>query len=295
MKKLFAALLILVLCLFCALACAESVTAIDMKGRAFTLPAPATRVLAVSAADCEILYALGAGDTLVGRGEYCDYPAEVLSLPVVSSGAELNLEQIIALSPQVVLISTMAQTIEHVESLERAGITVVVSESTDIRGVYESIALIGAVTGKTSEADALIARMQEDFAAIREKTADTDKTVYFEISPLEWGLWTAGANTFMDEIGEICGLKNVFSDVDGWAAISQEQVIERSPDYIVTTMVAYEGSPTPEEEIIARAGWDKIHAVANNRVFRADNDAFTRPGPRLVDAAQSLCDFITAE
>ena len=88
-----------------------------MTGRKITLDKPAEKIVVLSAADCEILYAIGAGDKLVGRGEYCDYPEEVNSIPSVESGMETNIEQIIALNPQVVIMSKMAQSKEHAETL----------------------------------------------------------------------------------------------------------------------------------------------------------------------------------
>ena len=115
---------------------ASTATLTDMTGREITLDAPAERVVALTASDCEILYALGAGDLLVGRGEYCDYPAEVLDVPSVQSGYDTNIEQIIALEPQVLLMSTMAQTDEQVQQLEAAGVRVVVSDAQDIEGTY---------------------------------------------------------------------------------------------------------------------------------------------------------------
>ena len=99
-------------------ASAPFVTVTDMTGREITLDEPATRIVALSASDCEILFAIGGGDALIGRGEYCDYPAEVLNVPSVESGMETNIEQIISLQPQVLLMSTMAQTTEQVEALE---------------------------------------------------------------------------------------------------------------------------------------------------------------------------------
>lgn len=294
-RKPVALLLALLLVCACLTAFADGIAAVDMKGREIVLPSPATRVLAVSAAECEILYVLGAGDTLVGRGEYCNYPEQAQALPVVSSGAGLNIEQILALSPDVVVMNTMSQTIEQVESLERAGIAVVVTETRGIEGVYESIALLGAVTGKTVEADALIARMKDAFAAIAQKAISGGKTVYFEISPLEWGLWTAGGGTFMDEIAALCGLKNVFSDMAPWSPVSAEQVIERNPDFIITVTPISEGNPSPAEEIKSRAGWENINAVKNDAILCADNDSITLPGPRLIDAAQAVLDFITKE
>lgn len=296
-KKLVSLFLALVMAFSLTAAFAEStaVTVTDMAGREITLDAPATKVVALTASDCEILAALGAEDTLVGRGEYCDYPESVLEVPAVQSGADTNLEQIIALEPQVVVMAKMAQTEEQVAALEKAGIRVVVSDAQDIEGVYTAIRLIGALVGRNDEAEAMVADMQSAFADIAAKSENTGKTVYFEVSPLQWGLWTAGKGTFMDELATMCGLTNAFADVEGWVEISEEQVLERDPDYIVTISMYYGEGPTPVEEIKSRAGWDVLKAVQNDAIFNADSNEVSRPGPRLKDAAEALYTFVTGE
>jgi iron complex transport system substrate-binding protein len=250
-------------------------------------------VAALSAAECEILYAVGAGDTLVGRGEYCDYPAEALALPVLGSGGNTNIEEILALKPDLVLMNSMAQPLEQVEAIEKAGAPVFVTQATDVQGVYTSITGIGQAVGKDAEAKALIDSMKASFDALKAKvpSGDAPKTVYFEVSPLQYGLWTGGKNTFMNELAEMLGLKNIFDDVNGWAEVSQEQVIARNPDLIVTVTMYFGEGPKPDEEIAARAGWADIAAVKNGKILVADNNAITRPGPRLAEAAQSLYDF----
>lgn len=296
-KKLVSLFLALVMALSLTAVFAEStaVTVTDMAGREIALDAPATKVVALTASDCEILAALGAEDTLVGRGEYCDYPESILEVPAVQSGADTNLEQIIALEPQVVIMAKMAQTEEQVAALEKAGIRVVVSDAQDIEGVYTAIRLIGALVGRNDEAEAMVADMQSAFADIAAKSENTGKTVYFEVSPLQWGLWTAGKGTFMDELATMCGLTNAFADVEGWAEISEEQVLERDPDYIVTISMYYGEGPTPVEEIKSRAGWDALKAVQNDAIFNADSNEVSRPGPRLKDAAEALYTFVTGE
>ena len=296
-KKLVSLFLALVMALSLTAAFAEStaVTVTDMAGREISLDAPATKVVALTASDCEILAALGAEDTLVGRSEYCDYPESILEVPAVQSGADTNLEQIIALEPQVVIMAKMAQTEEQVAALEKAGIRVVVSDAQDIEGVYTAIRLIGALVGRNDEAEAMVADMQSAFADIAAKSENTGKTVYFEVSPLQWGLWTAGKGTFMDELATLCGLTNAFADVEGWAEISEEQVLERDPDYIVTISMYYGEGPTPVEEIKSRAGWDALKAVQNDAIFNADSNEVSRPGPRLKDAAEALYTFVTGE
>ncbi|MBR5641782.1 MAG: ABC transporter substrate-binding protein [Firmicutes bacterium] len=269
-----------------------AITVTDMTGREITLEEPATRVVALSAADCEFLFAVGAGDALVGRGEYCDYPAEVFDVPSVQSGYDTNIEQIIALEPQVLLMSTMAQTEEQVAALEDAGIKVVVSDAQDIEGVYTALNMIGTLMGKEDEAAAVIDQMKGTFADLAATADAQGKTVYFEVSPLEYGLWTAGKGTFMNEIAEMIGMKNIFDDVDGWAEISEEQVLERNPEYIVTISMYWGEGPTPVEEIMGRTGWENVTAVQNGAILNLQNNELSRPTPRLAEGAQMLYDFV---
>ena len=292
MSKKLAALFLAVLMAFSmtsAFAENASVTVTDMYGREITLSEPATRIVALTPSDCEILCALGCEDALVGRGKYCDYPASIQELPVVQSGAETNIEEILALNPQVVLMSDMSQTEEQANMLEENGVKVVISDANDIAGVYTAIRMIGTLMGKDAEAETLIADMQATFDEIAAKSEKSGKTVYFEVSPLQWGLWTAGSNTFMDELATLCGASNAFSDIEGWQAISEEQVIDRNPDYIVS--IACMGD-TGVEEILSREGWSDVTAVKNGDVYSADSNAISRPGPRLKDAAIELYNFL---
>ena len=271
----------------------QSITVTDMTGRTITLDEPATRVVALSAADCEFLFAVGAGDALVGRGEYCDYPAEVFEVPSVQSGYETNIEEIIALEPQVLLMSTMAQTEEQVQQLEDAGIRVVVSDAQDIDGVYQAVEMIGTLMGKEKEAAEVVDNMKSSLAELQEEAKNLPGgSIYFEVSPLQWGLWTAGKGTFMDEVATMLGLENIFADVDGWGEVSEEEVIARNPDYIVTITMYYGEGPTPEEEILSRAGWENVSAVKNNAILNLPNNELSRPTPRIADGAKMLLEFI---
>lgn len=294
-RRLLPLLLVLVLSvsLFVSAEVSAAIQLTDMAGRAVSLAAPAAHIVALQPADCEILYAIGAKDAMVGRGEYCNYPAEVLDLPSVQSGYETNIEQIIALDPDAVIMSVMSQQQDHIKKLEDAGIPVIVTDAQTIEGVYIAIELLGQVTGKAENAAQLVLEMKNAFEKVSQRVKDAQEaTIYFEASPLEYGLWTAGKGTFMHEIAEIVGLTNLFEDIEGWQAISEEQVLSRDPDYIVTTTMYFGEGPTPVEEIIGRANWGDIKAVKLNQVFNADADAITRPGPRLVEATEALYAFI---
>ncbi len=295
MSKKLVSLFLAVLMIFgmtAAFAENASVTVTDMYGREITLTEPAARIVVMQPSDCEILCAIGCEDTIVGRGQYVDYPESILEVPVVQSGAETNIEEILALNPQVVLMNDMGQSEEQVKQLEENGVKVVVSQASDIEGVYYAIRMIGRLMGKEDNAEAVIADMQATFNEIRANSKAEGRSVYFEVSPLQWGLWTAGKGTFMEELAEICGLTNAFSDVDGWAAVSEEEVLARNPDYIVTITMYYGEGPTPVEEIVSREGWGDLNAVKNGTILNAESNAISRPGPRLKDAALELYNFI---
>ena len=297
MKKAIALILAVVM-VFALCSCSKSgsgsgaVKVTDMAGHEINLEKPAEKIVALTASDCEILFAIGAGDKLVGRGEYCDYPPEVLDIPSVESGYETNIEQIIALKPDVVLMSTMAQSEEQRDQLEKAGIHVVVSDAQNVEGVYTAIDMIGSLMGQKDKAASVIDGMKKSFEEIKKNAFTEGKTVYFEVSPLEYGLWTAGKGTFMNEIAEMMGLKNCFDDLEGWAGISEEQVLERNPDYIVTITMYFGEGPTPEEEICGRAGWENVTAVKNQAILNLQNNELSRPAPRLADGAKMLYDFV---
>jgi len=273
----------------------EGISLTDMTGREVWLPEPATRIVALTAADVEIIFAIGAGDRLVGRGEYCNYPPGALDVQAVQSGNETNIEQIIALEPQLLIMSRMAQTEEQIRQLENAGIMTFVTYPQTINETYMVIDMIGLMLGKEKESAILCADMKEVFSELSEKSAAAEggqKSIYFEVSPLEYGLWTAGDGTFMNEVAELLGLHNIFDDVVDWAEVSEEQVLERNPDYIMTVGMYFGDGPTPIESILSRPGWESITAIKNKAILNLTDDELSRPGPRLADGARVLYEFV---
>lgn len=271
----------------------------DLSGRTISFDKPAEKIIALSASDCEILYAIGAQDKLIGRGTYCDYPTEVKSLKDYGSGNLMNLEEIISAKPDIVLMSKTGFSLEQVNSIENAGIKTAVNEPDNLNDTYEYIELVGSICGKTKESSDLINYMRSEFNNIensaKQHVKDTSSSIYFEVSPLQFGLWTAGSNSFMNEICNKLWLNNIFDDVNSWAEINEEEVIVRNPDYIVTVTMYNGDGVSPVQEIMQRPGWRNVNAVKNHKVFILDNNSITRPGPRLVDAAKNLYKYIYEE
>ncbi len=295
----------LVLCALMLCACLpglaeDGISVTDMLGREISLSGPADRVVVLMPADAEILWALGAADTVVGVGTYCVTPEEsavmpgIEQLPVVDSGYVTNLEEIVLLQPQVVILTKMGHSEDLVNALASCGIQVVVTDAQDLNGVYDDILLIGKIMGKDDEAKALVSDMQQQLADIAAQAGETGLTVYVEESPLEWGLWTAGSGTYIDDLAAICGLTNIFADLEGHQPVSEEQVLIENPDVIITMSMYYGVGDLPDAEIMGRTGWNSITAVKNGAVLYDPTNAVALPGPRLVDVAQMLLELVTA-
>ncbi|MBO4361092.1 MAG: ABC transporter substrate-binding protein [Eubacteriaceae bacterium] len=306
MKKFLALMLALALVLSFS-ACGKSgkeetasgpITVVDQMGNEVTLEKVPDKIVVLTAAPCEIIFALGAGDKVIARGKYCDYPEEVLGIPETGSAGDTNIEDIIAKEPDLVIWDSMGQTEDQYNALTAAGIPVLSTNADTIETTYESIILLGKVLGKDQEAETIVNDMKQAFEQIEKDAKDAGvegKTVYFEVSPLQWGLWSAGKETFMQEIADLLGLKNIFDDTIGWVQVSEEQIIERNPDYIVTITMYYGEGPRPEEEIASRPGWENVSAVKDGNILCIDTNLLSRPAPRLVDGAKTLLEFITRE
>ncbi len=283
----------------------------DMAGNAIEMDSYASRIVVLDAADCEILFAIGASEQIVGRSEACDYPVEVNPIPYVTTDGIPSSELILELNPQIVIMNAEdAENADMIADLQEAGIQPVVTNATDISGVYTAITLLGTIADHVAEAGSLVANMLTAFAEIEEQTANNSLgTVYFELSPLVDGLATAGSGTLPNDVATLLGMKNEFEDLEGYMPVSAEQVIGRNPDIIITT--ASDGVESTDDtqqtdgetsgnalsavdEIMQRAGWEGISAVVKQNVYAVDGDALSRPGPRLLDAVSALYDLLYA-
>lgn len=294
MKKLLPYILLISLAALLLSSCAQpaqsgSVTITDIVGNEVVFEKLPEKIIAMLPSDVEIIYALGAQDKLIAVGEYANFPEDAANKTTVGTGMNTNLEELIGLEPDLIIMGHMAQTSEQADQLKAAGIAVMSSNAQTIEDTYKTIGILGQVTGKTQEAERIVKEMQEGFAAIQEKVKDQSVlNVYVEVSPLEFGLLTCGQGTFIQELLDILNVRNVFEDVQGWASISEEQVIDKNPEVILTTVGVSYGIEQPVEDILERENWQEIQAVVSGRVYMVDSDKTARPGPRLLDAAQEI-------
>lgn len=160
----------------------------DLSGRTIKLDKPATRIAALSASDCEVLCAAGAEDTIIARGTYCDYPEEIKNIKDVGSGELTNLEELVAIKPDVVLMSKTGFTLDQVNAMEAAGLKTFVNEPNTFEDTYTYISLLAKMTGHDAEGQKLVSEMQNRVSDLRDKCKNNEqKSVYFQLSLPEHG------------------------------------------------------------------------------------------------------------
>ncbi len=272
------------------------VTITDSIGNEITLEAQPKRIVSLMPSVTETLFAVGAGENVVGRSDWCNYPAEALELPSVGQ-MEFDLEALLALEPDLVLAHQggLNAAGDKLDQVRAAGIPVVVVGNSDsFEEVYEAIDIVAVVTGFSANGNQVIADLKTSFNEISQRAAEIPneetKKVWMEIDPT---LWTTGKNTFMHEILETINVTNVAEGVEGWAQFSEEDVIVLNPDVIVTTYGNY--VENPKQQILERAGWNTVTAVQNEQIYDVDTDTLSRPGPRLAEGVGHLAKIIYPE
>lgn len=260
----------------------------DMVGRQVELPAQVETVVSLASSNTEILYAIGAGDMLIGRDSYSDYPEEVADVAVVGDFNGPNIEAIAEAQPDVVLASSLLEDV--INQLTDLGITVFCTEASDYEGIYTSIELIGTICGKTEEASALCAQMRETIDAVHAAAAtENQPTVYYVMSFGEYGEWSGGPGSFINTAIELAGGIPVTKDMgETWVNPSIEQVIELDPDIILLS------SLYTIEDLSAANGYADMRAVQEGNVYLVNPDLVELPGPRIAEAVTTFGEIFSA-
>lgn len=268
----------------------EPLVLIDGLGRSVSLDAPAQRVVSLAPSNTEILFAVGAGSQVIGRDEFSDHPAEVLSLPSVGGGfSNYNNEAIVTLEPDLVLAAEI-NTAEQVQALEELGLVVfMLPNPTTLDEMYVRLLTVAQLTGHTAEAESLIDSLKDRVATIEQALAGASERprVFYELDGTEPNApWTAGVGTFIDTLITMAVGQNVGAALDGqYGQMSIEALLVADPQVILLGDAAY---GVTVESVEQRAGWETLQAVQNGRIYPFDDNLVSRPGPRLVDALEAL-------
>ena len=265
-----------------ALATTYPLTITDDLGRKVTIKAEPRRVVSVLPSSTETLCAISACDRLVGVDDFSNHPPQVNTLPKVGGLYNPNIEAMVALKPDLVIVSKYGKL---VEPLERAGITVLAVNPETYDEVFTKTLTLGTVMNRETQAKNLVTRMRADIARVEILTKHARKVkTYFEIDPAPYSI---GPNSFMGVLLTKAGAENIIpAELGDFPKISPELIVQKNPALILGVDLA---------TAKARPGWQNVTAVRTGRVVSIPaelNDMLVRPGPRLAQGLRALAKII---
>ncbi len=255
---------------------------VDDAGVRLSLPAPPARIVSLVPATTELVFALGAGARLVGRTAWCDYPAEAAAVPNLGNGIDPNIEAVVAARPDLVLLYKSGANRAAADRFRTLGIPTL-ELATDRMTDFDRITrLLGAALGRREAAESLVVRTARDLAAASRPSVQPSSRRSVFILAWDRPAMTLGRGSFLSEILDHAGARNVFDDLaTSSAPVSIEAVAARDPDYV---LVSTDGEPA----IAGRTEWRAVRAVRNRRFLRVRGSEFNRPSPRIGRAVRQL-------
>ena len=252
-------------------------TVSDDYGRTVVVPNHPQRVVSTSPALTEILFALGAEKLLVGRTDFCTYPAEAANIPSIGGISDLNVERILLLEPDLVISGSMVSK-KITDQLDAMGIPIVcIIEKPKFEALYDNITAIGKLVDKKHEADSLNALLHNRVSQLNtEHLTQNTKSCYYVVGFGAGGNFTAGGNTFINDIIRMAGGRNIAENVTGWS-YSQEALVTEDPDYII---VRREDSAV----FCNMMPYNRLSAVRKGHVIGIESGIMDLQVPRNIDA-----------
>ena len=248
------------------------------------VPDKVTRFISLAPNLTEIIYGIGAGDGLVGRTTYCNYPAEAQQVEAVGDTLKPSIERIIALRPQIVFVSTASQLEAFTSELENHHIAVYVTDAHDLDGVFRSIERLADLLGKRPQAEVMLLQLKARVSAVSEKVKSQPPVrVFYQVS--DEPLYTIGRDAFITDLIKRAGGISVTADVPGaWPRYSAESALAARPDAVVLPTGGSMGNANSKPA----SALNNSPAVLNGRVYKINDDHLSRPGPRSVDGLEEL-------
>ena len=263
------------------------VTVSDRLDRQVSFSAASRRIVSLTPSMTEVLFAIDAGDRIVGATTHCNYPPAAEEIPRVGGGTleSINQESIIALNPDLVLCKWDKYE-PLLRNLERLGVRVLALGPETLAELYDDTRMLGQVTGNSAQAEALVETMQRRVEmVVRQVPAGDGPKVFYQV----WNdpLMTAGGNSFIGELLVLAGFENLFEETPiRYPKVNPEVVVAGDPDIILAPST--HGAPVTIESILTRPGWSRVRAVREKRIYLLNRDTISRCGPRLVDALEEI-------
>jgi iron complex transport system substrate-binding protein len=268
-------------------ACAE-IRVIDDSGQPVVLERPAGRIVSLAPHITELLFAVGAGDAVVGASEYSDYPAAARAIPQVGGGSGLDLEVILALRPELVVAWGSGSPPGQVQRLRQLGIPVFVSEPQLISDIASSLQRLGRLAGHGTGAAQAIRLFDQRHQELRDRyAARAPVRVFYQV--WQQPLMTINGDHLVSDVIRLCGGSNIFADLPDLAPpVSVESVLQRNPEVIIA------GSDVAGNAELAAywLRWTGMSAVQNGHLYTVRRELLVRHTPRILDGAEQVCELL---
>ena len=263
----------------------ETRSVVDEAGRTVTVPVKIERIVSLAPNLTELVYAVGAGNRLVGNTTFCDYPAAAKDVAKVGDTLQPSIERILALRPQLVLVSTASQLEAFTKQLNEHQIAVYITDAGDLEGVFRSILSVGDLLNEPVAASDLVKRLRERTDQVERAVAGRPAvSVFFQLSGQP--LYTAGKTSFVTNLIQRAGGRSVTADVnEAWPRLSDEAALASRPEAII--MLSADSMGAAANTKVATA-LEKSPAALSGRVYQIDGELLTRPGPRLIDGLEQM-------
>ncbi len=268
---------------------AAPISVTDDAGAAVTLPQPAARIVSLAPSITEQLFAIGAGDRIVGASAYSDYPPAARTIPVVASADAVDLERIASLRPDLILLWGSGYPPATRDALRRLGVPIYISEPTSFESIAASLERLGRLTGAVDAPD-IARQFRSTVQQLREQYASRRSVrTFYQI----WRqpLMTLSGRHITSEALALCGARNVFEDLAPLVpTVSAEAVIAADPQIILTA----EPAAVDHGALDLWKRYPFVSAVANGQLVTLDSDRIDRPTPRMLLEVARLCAKIEA-
>lgn len=275
----------------------KEITLVDSIGNVVTFTEPPEKIVSLAPSNTEILFAVGAGDKVVGVTDFCNYPynftawIEAGNMTSIGGFSTPSVEPIVALEPDLVLATSASSDVAA--TLKNLGFAVLLVEGHTINDILEDILLVGRATYMNTEANELVTEMRARIDAVTTQLMSATSTpkVYYEV----WyePLMSAGPGTYIDEIIALAGGENIFNDAtESWPPVSSEAIITKNPDVMLFPDTYMGAGYYDLDDVSERTGWDIITAVQNDAIYEVVEDSLVRSGPRVVDAIEEIAALI---
>ena len=262
-----------------------SLAASDDFGDPVRIGRPPTRIVSLNPATTEILFTLGAGTRLVGRTKYDLWPDSAKLIPALGDGIRPNVEAVLASHADLVILYASQDNRPAAARLRAAGVNTLSLKVDHISDFRRTVQLLGAILRDSVRAKTVTDSVYRTLDSVRTATAQLSRPSVF------WHIWdapviTIGGGSFMNELVDIAGGKNVYADIAGPSAqVSLEDISRRNPDFILA-------GPIGKAQIESDPRWRIVRAVRDNKIFVVDTLLVARPSVRLGEAAVSLANFL---